>query len=520
MNDLFDDERAQPNTPEFSVSDIASAVKRTIEGAFSRVSVRGEVGRVMVARSGHVYFDLKDDRAVLGSVAWKGTAAKFRTMPEEGMEVVATGKISTFGGQSKYQLIVDTLEPAGLGALMAMLEKRRAALAEEGLFAKERKKPLPYLPELIGVVTSPQGAVIRDILHRLADRFPRKVLLWPVTVQGDRCAAQVAAAIRGFNALTPGGALPRPDLLIVARGGGSLEDLWGFNEEVVVRAAAESAIPLISAVGHETDTTLIDYAADRRAPTPTAAAEMAVPVRVDLMATLAGLEERRLRGLARLMDARRDRLRDLGRVLPRPQAILGERMQRFDAAAARLGTALTGLVQSRRLDLSRRTGIFGPRLLEGGLTRRKDRVDSRGEALDAAARRVLDRARDRLAQRRVPVSALQGKTSTMARDLARVNGGFQAAASGQVRRWRDRLDALERMRQTLGYVETLQRGYAVVRGGDGTVLPDLASASAAPALEVEFRDGRLSVAPDTAPAKPAAKARPKSEDGGGQGSLF
>ncbi|MCP1169764.1 exodeoxyribonuclease VII large subunit, partial [Limimaricola sp. ASW11-118] len=287
--DLFEDDGPAPggNAHEFTVSEISGAVKKTIEGEFGHVRVRGEVGRVTVARTGHMYFDLKDDRSVLSAVSWKGQVSKLTHRPEEGMEVIATGRMTTFGSQSRYQLNVEEVVPAGAGALMAMLEKRRQALAAEGLFDEGRKRPIPYLPEIIGVVTSPTGAVIRDILHRLRDRFPRKVLVWPVAVQGRASAAEVAAAIRGFNAMTPGGALPRPDLLIVARGGGSIEDLWGFNEEIVVRAAAESAIPLISAVGHETDTTLIDHASDRRAPTPTAAAEMAVPVRAELQADLA-----------------------------------------------------------------------------------------------------------------------------------------------------------------------------------------------------------------------------------------
>ncbi|WP_225029299.1 exodeoxyribonuclease VII large subunit, partial [Xinfangfangia pollutisoli] len=278
--DLFEEEAAGPapgNSPEFTVSELSGAVKRVIEGEFGLVRVRGEVGRVSRPSSGHLYFDLKDDRAVLAAISWKGQVARMQVRPEEGMEVVATGRMTTFPGQSKYQLIVEDVAPAGAGALMAMLEKRRAALQAEGLFDPARKQKIPFLPEVIGVVTSPSGAVIRDILHRLRDRFPRRVLIWPVAVQGQACAPEVAAAIRGFNALAPGGPIPRPDVIIVARGGGSLEDLWGFNEEIVVRAAADSRIPLISAVGHETDTTLIDYAADLRAPTPTAAAELAVP---------------------------------------------------------------------------------------------------------------------------------------------------------------------------------------------------------------------------------------------------
>ncbi|MEY4697551.1 MAG: hypothetical protein RIT14_1979, partial [Pseudomonadota bacterium] len=284
--DLFEDPAPAPqgNQPEYTVSELSGAVKRVIEGEFGLVRVRGEVGRVSRPASGHLYFDLKDDRSVIAAISWKGQLARMQIRPEEGMEVVATGRMTTFPGQSKYQLIVEDVSPAGAGALMALLEKRRAALAAEGLFDAARKKPIPFLPDVIGVVTSPSGAVIRDILHRLRDRFPRHVLIWPVAVQGEKCAPEVAAAIRGFNAIAPGGPIPRPDLIIVARGGGSLEDLYGFNEEIVVRAAADSRIPLISAVGHETDTTLIDHAADRRAPTPTAAAEMAVPVRIDLLA--------------------------------------------------------------------------------------------------------------------------------------------------------------------------------------------------------------------------------------------
>src|SRR6201996_6652163 len=273
----------KPNLPEFSVSEIAGLLKRTVEDAFPFVRVRGEISGLKFASSGHVYFDLKDDKAVLNAIIWKQTARLLRLRPEPGLEVVCTGRITTYPGSSRYQIIVEQIELAGAGALMAMLEERKKKLAAEGLFAAERKKKLPYLPSVIGVVTSPTGAVLRDIMHRLNARFPRRVLLWAVAVQGERAAAEVAAAIRGFNALAPGGPVPRPEVLIVGRGGGSLEDLMAFNEEIVVRAAAESAIPLISAVGHETDTTLIDFASDRRAPTPTAAAEMAVPVRSDLL---------------------------------------------------------------------------------------------------------------------------------------------------------------------------------------------------------------------------------------------
>ena len=368
--DLLEDDTPGRNEPEFSVSEISGAVKRVIEGEFGRVRVKGELGRVLVARSGHVYLDLKDDRAVLSSVIWKGQAAKLSVKPEEGMEVVAVGRLTTFPGQSRYQMVIEDIRPAGVGALMAMLEKRKKLLEGEGLFATDRKKPIPFLPEIIGVVTSPQGAVIRDILHRLRDRFPRKVLIWPVAVQGEQCAPQVTAAIQGFNALTPGGAVPRPDLIIVARGGGSIEDLWGFNEESVARAAAASDIPLISAVGHETDTTLIDYVSDMRAPTPTAAAELAVPVRLELLAGLDSLDGRMVRAMTGHVESRGQRLRDLSRALPRIEDLTEPAAQRFDAVAARLPAALHSATQAKRLELERRAAALRP-----GVLQRKNRSD-------------------------------------------------------------------------------------------------------------------------------------------------
>ncbi|WP_412509764.1 exodeoxyribonuclease VII large subunit, partial [Roseovarius sp. SYSU LYC5161] len=396
MSDLIDDPQEGENAPEFSVSEISGAVKRVIEGEFGHVRVKGEIGRVSRPRSGHVYLDLKDDRAVLSGVIWKRVATRLSVQPEEGMEVVATGRLTTFPGQSRYQIVIEDLKPAGMGALMAMLEKRRKALAAEGLFAPERKRPLPYLPEIIGVVTSPSGAVIRDILHRLRERFPRKVLIWPVAVQGDRCAPDVARAIAGFNTLTPGGALPRPDLLIVARGGGSIEDLWGFNEEAVVRAAAASDIPLISAVGHETDTTLIDHAADKRAPTPTAAAELAVPVRLDLLAWLDNQEARLTHGLSQGVSARGQRLRDLSRALPRAETLLDGPRQRLDSWGERLPAALTRSVQMRRVQLFEGAGALRPGLLRRAVAADRQRLENTAARLNVRtlARETAQKRRD------------------------------------------------------------------------------------------------------------------------------
>ncbi len=513
MSDLIDDSPEGANAPEFTVSELSGAVKRVIEGEFGFVRVRGEVGRVSRPRSGHVYLDLKDDRSVISGVLWKGTVPRLQTQPEEGMEVVATGRITTFPGQSKYQIVIEDIRPAGMGALMAMLEKRKAALQAEGLFAPERKRPLPYLPEVIGVVTSPSGAVIRDILHRLRERFPRKVLIWPVAVQGAKCAPEVARAIAGFNALVPGGPIPRPDLLIVARGGGSIEDLWGFNEEIVVRAAADSDIPLISAVGHETDTTLIDFVSDRRAPTPTAAAELAVPVRLDLLAWVGDMQARLGRALGQRLEVRGQRLRDLARAIPRVETLLDQPRQRLDLSGERLGQALIRSVQIRRVRLSESSGSLRPSTLAMRIGQGRGRLDDRAERLApglirliAARREALGRRADRLSARpiRRDLSAKQDR-------LAEVSRRFDDAALAQLADLRQRLEALDRLRETLSYKATLARGYAVVRG-DGQVVTDKTAAAAASGLEIEFADGRFRIG-GTAPKK---SAKPTPE----QGSLF
>src|SRR5881394_2385514 len=392
------------NAPEFTVSELSSALKRTVEDAYGHVRVRGEISGFRGPHSsGHCYFALKDESAKIEAVIWKTAYGRMRFKPQEGLEVIATGKLTTFPGSSKYQIVIEALEPAGIGALMALMEERKRKLGAEGLFDEARKQLLPWLPEVIGVVTSPTGAVIRDILHRLEARFPRRVLVWPVRVQGEGSAEQVAAAIRGFNALPEGGRIPRPDLLIVARGGGSLEDLWSFNEEIVVRAAADSMIPLISAVGHETDVTLIDFASDKRAPTPTAAAEMAVPVRAELIAELMSKARRALSCWQRAQDHRRTELRAAARALPNAEELLAIPRQRLDGCAERLPRALRANAQIHHTQYSRIAGRLAPQLLRTNVERRRVRLDACTHRLGTALKTYrqmqlngISRDRDRM----------------------------------------------------------------------------------------------------------------------------
>ena len=494
MMDLLDDPVEGVNSPEFSVTELSGAIKRVIEGEFSHVRIKGEVGRVSRPRSGHIYLDLKDDKSVINGVIWKGVAGRLQTQPDEGMEVVATGRVTTFGGQSKYQIVIEDIKPAGMGALMALLEKRKTMLSAEGLFEESRKRPLPYLPEVIGVVTSPSGAVIRDILHRLRDRFPRKVLIWPVAVQGAKCAPEVVRAIEGFNALKIGGAMPRPDLLIVARGGGSVEDLWGFNEESVARAAAASNIPLISAVGHETDTTLIDFVSDKRAPTPTAAAELAVPVRIELMAWLDQQSARMTTSLSGGLQRRSQRLRDLSRALPRLETLLDGPRQRLDTTGARLGPALMNGVQRRKVRLSEAAGGLRPAAMQRMIGNERRRLDALSARMGPALERCVS-----IDQRRQAVAAMAQRVADAGQQ--RVNAA------------RNKIEAMDRLRLTLGYEATLSRGYAVVRG-DGDVVTTKKAAGKAQELEIQFADGRIVVG---GKATPARKAAPKPTD---QGSLF
>lgn len=472
--------------PEYSVSDLAGALKRTVETAFGQVRVRGELSQFRRQASGHWYGSLKDERALIDLAMWKGSAAALSFRPEDGMEVIATGRLTTYPGRSKYQLIIDRLEPAGVGAILAQIEARRQKLAAEGLFDAARKQPLPYLPRVIGVVTSPTGAVIRDILHRLDDRFPARVLVWPVLVQGESAAGQVAAAIAGFNALPSGGAIPRPDLIIVARGGGSIEDLAAFNEEVVVRAAAASRIPLISAVGHQTDTTLIDFAADWRAPTPTAAAERAVPVRAELAASVATLHARMEQAMVRGQRSRADRV--AAARLPHPRNLLGLAAQRADELAMRLPLALAARAQTAALRLEQAGGRLQPSLL--------------------ASRAALAGQRVQALSARLP-AALAARHARHAQALATAGAALRPwLLETRLARAQAQYGEAVRMLSSLGPEQVLARGYAMVRSPDGRVIATATAARAQAALTIRFADGETQVVP----ARPDPKAA--------QGRLF
>ncbi len=514
-------ESQQGNLLEFSVSEISQAVKRAVEDAFGHVRVRGEIsGFRGVHASGHCYFALKDDKARLEAVIWRSTLQRLKFRPEEGAEVIATGRVTTFAGQSKYQIVIDTLEPAGVGALMALLEERRRKLAAEGLFDEARKRPLPYLPRVIGVVSSPTGAVIRDILHRLEERFPVRVLLWPVRVQGETSAAEVAAAISGFDALAAGGSLPRPDVVIVARGGGSLEDLWGFNDEAVVRAVAAATVPVIAAIGHETDVTLIDHVADRRAPTPTAAAEMAVPVRSDLVANVAGLASRLATTAGRGLDQRRRDLQALARVLPRADELLSERRRMLDGLGDRLALAIQGAGRANRSTYDRLAGRVDVNGLKRFLALARERhnalsarADGAGTAMLRAATTALRARAERLDPARV--AALVNARRDRLREVdPRLVNGFSTG----IRRQRERLAALGDLLEALSYKSVLARGYALVTDGDGAPVRSVAGAPAGRVLNLRFSDGE--VAAVSRGHGPRKAVRTKKVDPGEQKTLL
>jgi exodeoxyribonuclease VII large subunit len=469
---------ALPNLPVFSVSEITAAIKRTMEDTFSRIRIRGEVSGLRRPGSGHLYMDLKDEDGIIAAVCWRGVAARLAVAPEDGMEIIVTGRITTYGPASKYQLVIEDVELAGEGALLKLIEERRKRLAAEGLFDEAAKRPLPFLPDVIGVVTSPTGAVIRDILHRLADRFPRHVVIWPVLVQGKQASAQVAAAIRGFNALEAGGPVARPDLIIVARGGGSLEDLMAFNEEAVVRAVAESEIPLISAVGHETDVTLIDFAADRRAPTPSAAAEMAVPVRMELAAQVTDNGRRMDATMMRGIEDARARLGQLWRIAGNPGRLVEEAAQRLDDRGERLRGACAALIADARTRYAGAAASLRPRALELSVSHGAERVKSLTARLKRESGQLLT---DRAA------------------DLARLGG----------------------LLTSYSYENVLARGFAVIRDEAGVAVMNAAATRPGMAVELGFADGAvpatIGARGGTAAQAPVTKRRSKPKDSGGNG---
>jgi len=467
---LLAESRPGDNSEPLSVTDLSRSLKRVVEDRFGFVRLRGELSGVKRAASGHLYCSLKDEKSVIDGVMWKSAAPRLAFMPEDGLEVIASGKITTYAGRSKYQIVIERMELAGEGALLALLEKTKARLEGEGLFDPARKKPLPFLPQVIGVVTSPTGAVIRDILHRLHDRFPSRVIVWPVLVQGEGAKAQVSSAVRGFNALENGGSVPRPDLLIVARGGGSIEDLWTFNEEEVVRAIAESDIPVISAVGHETDTTLADFAADHRAPTPTAAAERAVPVRAELAAGIADLAARQMRSASRPVALGRERLEACSLRLPRPDALLQPPAQALDEASERHRRALVDRVGIGRAALDQAAARLAPSTLQWRVAQAKERLDT-----------------TRLAP---------------------------AMLTSRLERAGERLAAGVTMLRSLDPDAPLKRGYAMVFDGQDALVRNADRAKAAGTLSLKFADGRVAAStgdapPPSPPPAPAPAPRRK-----------
>jgi exodeoxyribonuclease VII large subunit len=509
------------NAPEFTVTELSSALKRTVEDAYGHVRVRGEItGFRGPHSSGHCYFALKDDGAKIEAVIWKGVHGRMRFKPQEGLEVIATGKLTTYPGSSKYQIVIEALEPAGIGALMALMEERKRKLSAEGLFDAARKQLLPWLPEVIGVVTSPTGAVIRDILHRLQDRFPRRVLVWPVKVQGEGSAEQIAAAIRGFNALPQGGRIPRPDLLIVARGGGSLEDLWSFNEEIVVRAAADSMIPLISAVGHETDITLIDFAADKRAPTPTAAAEMAVPVRSELLVEVAALARRTLLCWQRGQEGRRHELRAAARALPAAGELLAIPRQRLDGAASSLPRALKANTHAHFRRFAGASARLTVRVLRGQLAQARHRLTVSGERLTHSTAALLRNRRDRFAGLEVRLKAsklanAKAQHQKIARDRERVlrlAERARRALATTLQRLQARVGHSGQLLGALSYRSVLTRGFVLVRDEQGHPVHAAAGVGPGARLDLEFADGRVAATADADRPAAAGPARPVSSE--------
>ncbi|WP_159946051.1 exodeoxyribonuclease VII large subunit [Rhizobium sp. 18065] len=538
MSNFFADD-SPSNLTEFTVSELSGSIKRTVETAFDHVRVRGEISGFRGQHSsGHAYFSLKDDKSRIDAVIWKGSFAKLKYRPEEGMEVIATGRITTFPGSSKYQIVIEQMEPAGAGALMALIEERKRRFTAEGLFDPATKQLLPFMPKVIGVITSPTGAVIRDILHRISDRFPVHVMVWPVKVQGEGSGDEVANAIIGFNAIEPGGPVARPDVLIVARGGGSLEDLWSFNDEAVVRAAAASDIPLISAVGHETDWTLIDYAADVRAPTPTGAAEMAVPVKADLQAQIATLAARLSGATSRQMDYRSQSLRALARALPSLDQLLALPRRRFDEASSGLGRSLELNTMNKRRSFERAAARLSPDMLTRRLVERQQRLGEQATRAERVIERLIERNKARLGRFDATLTAvparLQALTARSKDRLESLGRRADSAVIHDLRRARTLVVAQDRMLHSLSYKNVLQRGYAVIRDEQDRPISRAAALGASQPVAIEFADGRIAAVigegvppPGSADLQstssrpqPAAKPARKPEPPAGQGSLF
>ncbi len=507
MSDLFDpnlneseNSPTQSNVPEMSVSELSNRLKRTVEDAYSYVRVRGELGRVTRAKSGHLYVDLKDDKAVLNTIMWSGQVAKLPFKPEEGLEVIAEGKLSTYPGRSNYQMIADSMRPAGVGALMQLLEERKKKFAAEGLFDPEHKKELPFLPLVIGVVTSPTGAVIRDILHRVQERFPTHIYVWPALVQGEHAAEQVSAGIRGFNAISPlARKFTRPDLIIVARGGGSVEDLWPFNDELIVRAVFESEIPVISAVGHETDTTLIDFVSDRRAPTPTGAAEIALPVRSELMTRVETLGLRARRGLQRGLDRQKVELRAVAGRMPRAESLVQGPRQRLDYVGEKLDLSLKSVVDRLRRRLDRAAAGLQPMMLQREVVRRRTAVNTLYMRASFALRRDAgDRSKNLL--------SLYGRflardpRHTLNKRLDLVEKTFERATTAMrrvIHKKYENFETITRLLSTVSHENVLARGFVLVQRMNGELVRHASDVGGGERLRLQFIDDEVRVTSDT-----------------------
>ncbi|WP_295965625.1 exodeoxyribonuclease VII large subunit [uncultured Bartonella sp.] len=523
MSDFFAENSAATNAVEYTVSEISGALKRTVEDRFGHVRVRGEIsGYRGPHASGHAYFALKDDKARLEAVIWRGVMGKLKFLPEEGMEVIATGKLTTYPGSSKYQIVIDNLEPAGVGALMALLEARKKKLFAEGLFDVATKQLLPFMPKVIGVVTSPTGAVIRDIIHRISDRFPLHIIVWPVRVQGETCGAEVAAAVSGFNTLKASGPIPKPDLIIVARGGGSLEDLWGFNDEIVVRAVASSLIPVISAVGHETDWTLVDYAADVRAPTPTGAAEMAVPVKAELEASVASLYARLLGGISRQFDFRKQKLYSAVRALPSVDQLLALPRRRFDEAASRLERSLTVNTEKKRQVFNLLARGLSPHLVTNLVNQNRQKISHMALRLEQAFIALTIGKRQKLLS---VTRSFNPRLAETIMDKAKEADLFyfmrlQNAFVLIVEKQRQKVDMASRLLNSVSYEKTLERGFALVLDTEGKLVKNAREVPENGFLKIRFSDDTIDATAIGKARQPAKKQKRHPTDDDNQGDLF